>query len=260
MISRHSVGWLPVNLRGESVWRTGLAFLLLLITAGSAPAQPSSAASARVAQNQSASSRVEKDGAAKARRIALTFDAGASGEYVKTVLKALEKEGVTATFFITGEFARKYPELLKLIALGGHELGNHTWSHPDLRRLSAARIAKELNQTERAVMAICGVSTRPYFRPPFGARNAHVLKAAEAAGYECVFWTAGGQDAAPRYRGITAERFRKLILQKVSPGGVILCHLGSAQTAKMLPHLLQDLKAKGYTLTPVSELGSPLPR
>lgn len=241
-----------------------LALLLWLVacaplTVSAGPSPSGKKSSEAVAQNASVFVGPDETSEESTRKIALTFDAGSSGEEGETILKALKKENVKCTFFVTGEFAQKYPNLLKKIAADGHEIGNHTWSHPDLRRLSSARITRELARTEAAIQKICGVSTKPYFRPPFGARNTRVLRAARSAGYECVFWTAGGQDASPRYRGISAESIRKMILKKIKPGGVILCHVGSAGTAKMLPQLLKDLKAKGYTLVPVSGLDGPIP-
>ncbi|MEI6915331.1 MAG: polysaccharide deacetylase family protein [Armatimonadota bacterium] len=193
------------------------------------------------------------------RKIALTFDAGASGAAGMQILKTLKARDLRCTFFLTGLFAKKNPDIVRAIVAEGHELGNHTMNHPDLRFSGNQRVVQELQNAENEIKRISGVSTHPYFRPPYGARNTRVIKIAASAGYDCVYWTSGGEDGGRYWHRLSGESIRRQVLRQTKPGGVILLHMGNQRTANILPKLLDDLASRGYTLVPVSELGSPLP-
>ncbi len=191
-------------------------------------------------------------------KVALTFDAGASGKPGNDILKALQERGIRCTFFITGEFAHMNPDLLRAIAADGHEFGNHTWSHPDLTKLPDDEIRDELRRTEEEVSSLTGLSTLPWFRPPYGARNRRVLKVAADEGYECVYWTLDSWDAYKK--GITAEEITERILSRIRPGAVVLCHIGSSATAEALPGVLDGIAEMNLTPVRVSDLGAPIPK
>lgn len=191
-------------------------------------------------------------------RVALTFDAGAAAEPGWDILKTLRERGLKCTFFITGKFARNNPQLVKAIAADGHEIGNHTWGHPDLRKLSDQEIREELSKTEFEVQEAAGVSTKPFFRPPFGARDKRVLRVAREEGYECVYWTVDSWDSVKK--GITADEIIDRVTGLIKSDGVILCHIGSRASAEALPRLLDDLQAMGLTPVKVSELEGSIPK
>lgn len=192
------------------------------------------------------------------QNVALTFDAGASGKPGNDILKALRERGIRCTFFMTGEFAHRNPELLRAIAADGHEFGNHTWSHPDLTKLPDDEIRDELRRTEEEVANLTGLSTLPWFRPPYGARNRRVLKVAANEGYECVYWTLDCWDAYKK--DITADEITERILSRIRPGAVVLCHIGSSATAEALPKVLDGIAEMNLTPVRVSELGAPIPK
>lgn len=191
-------------------------------------------------------------GPAKQPLVALTFDAGSSPTPTPAILQALADADLRCTFFLTGEWTAHNPKLVRRIAAAGHELGNHTYSHPDLRRLGASAVARELERTDALVREVAGRGTRPYFRPPFGARDRRVLREAARCGYRCVYWTTDSLDSVRA--GITPRQIERRVLTRVHPGSIILMHCGSAATAQALPHLLAALQQKGYRVVTVGEL------
>jgi len=184
--------------------------------------------------------------------VALTFDAGSSSAPAPGILRALEAADLRCTFFLTGEWTAHNPELVRRIAAAGHEIGNHTYSHPDLRRLSPAAVARELERTDAVVRRVTGRGTRPYFRPPYGARDRRVLREAARHGYRCVYWTTDSLDSVRQ--DITPRQIERRVLTHVRPGSIILMHCGSPATAEALPHLLAALRHKGYRVVTISEL------
>jgi peptidoglycan/xylan/chitin deacetylase (PgdA/CDA1 family) len=185
--------------------------------------------------------------------VALTFDAGASGDPTRAILKALDDADVKATFFLTGKWCERYPYLVREIVSAGHEIGNHTYDHKDLTKLTDAEIADELKRADEAVYAAAGVHTIGYFRPPLGARNKHVLEVAAQNGYRSAYWSLDSLDSVQA--GITSAQIRDRVLGKPAAGDIVLMHCGSEETSRALPEILKGLKARGYRSVRVSELG-----
>ncbi len=191
-------------------------------------------------------------GPESSKRVALTFDAGSTNVPTPAILAALRTRGLRCTFFLTGRWAEQYPDTVRAIAAAGHELANHTYTHPDLTQLSDAAIADELRRTDEKVRALTGRNTRPYFRAPFGARNRRVLQAASAAGYRHVYWTVDSWDSVRK--DITASAIRARVTSLTGPGHIVLLHCGSAATAEALPQLIRDLQSEGYQIVTVTQL------
>ena len=127
--------------------------------------------------------------------IALTFDASGSADGLSQLLAVLRDASVRCTFFVTGEWLQRYPKGAKQILAGGHEIGDHTWSHPDLTRLSDQGISAEIQRADAAIQIAFGHRARPLFRAPFGARNERVLKVAYGMGYRSIYWSIDSLDA-----------------------------------------------------------------
>jgi peptidoglycan/xylan/chitin deacetylase (PgdA/CDA1 family) len=142
--------------------------------------------------------------------------------------------------------------LVRRIAAAGHELANHTYSHPDLCRLSNAAVARELERTDALVRRITGRGTRPYFRPPFGSRDRRVLREAARCGYCSVYWTTDSLDSIRQ--DVTPQQIERRVLAHARPGSIILMHCGSQATARALPRLLGALERRGYRIVTVGEL------
>lgn len=185
-------------------------------------------------------------------KIALTFDAGASSAPTPSILKTLKDAGLHVTFFLTGKWCEKDPELVKQIIADGHEIANHSYSHPDFRKISDSAIAEQLKKTEDIVVKLTGASTKPFFRPPYGGRDKRVLSVAGEQGYTSIYWSLDSWDAFKK--GITAEQIEDRILERVQGGDIVLMHCGSEPTAKQLPDLIEQLNKRGFEIVTVSEL------
>lgn len=137
--------------------------------------------------------------------LALTFDDGPNPAWTPRLLDVLAEYEVKATFFMVGKYGWSQPELVRRIVAEGHLVGNHSWSHPNLALTAAARVDQELLRTRDTLEQIAGVPVQ-YFRPPFGARRPHVLRAARQMGMMPVLWNAITNDWSEPLAGRIAER------------------------------------------------------
>lgn len=183
-------------------------------------------------------------------QVVFTFDGGAGNHSNTEILAVLAKHNVKGTYFLTGKYGELFPNDVRAIHAAGHEIFNHTYSHPDLTTLSATAIAEEFSRTETILKSLTNKTTQPFFRPPFGARNAQVLQAAANAGYRSVYWTTDALDWKP---GITDEEVKKRILDNVKPGTIYLMHIGDDITGRILDEVFTEIKARGYTLASLTE-------
>jgi peptidoglycan/xylan/chitin deacetylase (PgdA/CDA1 family) len=184
--------------------------------------------------------------------IALTFDAGAGAGPTQEILAALAARGLRATFFLTGKWADENPDLARQISASGHEIANHSYNHPDFTTLSHARMVEEINSTERAIVRLTGQSTRPWFRFPYGARNAATLGVIADLEYVSIYWTLDSLDSVGQPK--TPRFLWERVTGNVGNGSIVLMHIGSAPTAAALPSIIDTLQARGYQLVTVSEL------
>jgi len=193
------------------------------------------------------------------KRIALTFDAGASGETCPRVLATLQQHGVHITMFFTGKFAEQYPDCIKQALANGNELANHTYSHLDSRTLTDQQLEDELGRTEQIIQNLTGSTTKPYWRPPFGAYNSHVLNVAASQGYRSIYWTLDSLDSVgqPKTPDFIYNRVTNPPAGINLDGAIILQHFGSDASADALPRELDTLQAKGLQVVTISELLSP---
>ena len=149
--------------------------------------------------------------------VALTFDDGPHPEHTPRVLQVLEKYHAKATFFMVGEAARKYPELVRKVAEAGHAIGNHSWNHPFLPRVHSR--FRRLQQ-----IWSCGRALAPYgqklFRPPFGAQNDQVLFDAKLLRYRVIMWNVSAQDWVPQHSDEIAQK----MINRLKPGNIFLLH------------------------------------
>lgn len=184
-------------------------------------------------------------------RVALTFDCGNVSGPTAAILDVLKRHGLKVTFFISGAYADRYPELTRRIAADGHEVSNHTYTHGDLTKLSDAGIMEELQRAETALQRITGKSGKPWIRMPFGARNERVWNVVAGAGYTSIYWTL---DSGDWQAGATAQSVRKRVLDNVDNGYIVVQHCNSLQTAESLPEVLQTLRSTGHPVVTVSAL------
>ncbi len=159
-----------------------------------------------------------------------------------------------STFFLTGKWAADNPDLVKAIVGDGHELANHSNSHPDFTTLTDAAMVEELTLTERIIRGITGSGTTRYFRPPFGALNARVLATVAKAGFQTVTWTL---DSGDWREDVTPHRVLTTVLNGAANGAIVVMHVGSPQTAEVLPRIISGLRGKGYEIITLSALLTP---
>lgn len=190
-------------------------------------------------------------------QVALTFDMGGRLDPAVDIVQWLIDHDVHATLFPTGKAGTTTDLGKKAIDLAATRpdlfvFGNHSWDHPDFTTLTAAQMADQLTRTESALSALVGGTTRPYFRPPFGAWTAAVRTGVEAAGWaDLVMWDVDTIDwKATADGGPTSTDIVAKVLAKAQGGSIVLMHLGGWHTLEALPDLLAGLQAKG--LTPVT--------
>ena len=184
----------------------------------------------------------------------LTFDCGYENGNTPQILDALKKHQAPATFFVVGHFLETSPDLVKRMISEGHTVGNHTYHHPDMSKISSVGdFSAELSAVENLYQEITGESISPYYRPPQGKYSETNLKMAKDLGYSTFFWSLAyvdwNTDAQPSHD----EAFQKL-LGRVHPGAVLLLHNTSKTNAEILDELLTKFEEMGYRFQPLDEL------
>ena len=185
--------------------------------------------------------------------VAFTFDDGPHPRYTDMILDILAEYGIRATFFVVGENAELYSEQLKRIAAEGHEIGNHTYTHCNLKKISREGLMAELTETEKKIKEVCGVTPK-IFRPPEGYCNKTVVDCANGMGYTTVLWTVDPRDWASPSVFTVASNIEK----NAKCGSIILCHDYNSNktcpTPEALRMVIPKLLSAGYSFVTVSEL------
>ena len=157
------------------------------------------------------------------QQIALTFDDGPNDPHTQRLLDVLAQHNAKATFFLIGKYVRLRPEIARAIAAAGHEIGNHTYTHPNLIFVSARQLRQELEDCRKAIEDALGKSPT-IFRPPFGGRRPSVLRTARAMGLQTIMWSITGYDwNAPSPESIVKKVTPGL---KSNRGEIVLLHDG----------------------------------
>ena len=196
------------------------------------------------------SSVIISNGSRQQKKIALTFDAGSDTVGIG-ILDVLKKHKVKATFFLTGKWVVRYPSLAKRIADEGHDIGNHSYSHPDAVKTTTSAFKKDIIKAEEAIKAVTGRTPQPYFRFPFGSYNTAALKTAGEAGYPySIQWSLDTID----WQQPATEVIISRIKTGASNGDIILMHIGGINTPAAVDNVIPWLKAQGYQLVPLSVL------
>lgn len=184
------------------------------------------------------------------RRVALTFDDGPDPIRTPALLDALAEVEAPATFFVVGNRVDASRELTARIAREGHELGNHTYSHPYLPLARSKRVAHELATTDAAIERATGI-VPTLARPPYGGRSPRNVRVFDRAGKRLVLWDVNSFD----WKGLTAEAIVERVLARTRPGSIILLHEardGGEVTIDAVRLLVPALRSRGYELSTVS--------
>jgi peptidoglycan/xylan/chitin deacetylase (PgdA/CDA1 family) len=212
----------------------------------SAPAVSSETAPKSVSPSKISYSSCSVDGP----YVAMTFDDGPHPQHTPRLLDMLKQRGIKATFFVVGQNAAQYPEILKRIHAEGHELANHSYTHPILNPLGEGGIREQLDKTHQAVLGATGV-TMKLLRPPYGALTENMRRwTHQTFGYRIALWDVDPLDWKVR----DAARVQSEILGHARAGSIILAHDIHKTTVDAMPETLDGLVAKGFKFVTVSEL------
>lgn len=184
--------------------------------------------------------------------IALTFDDG-PGVHTPEILDVLSSKGIQATFFMIGENVGNYPDYVSRVVNEGHEVGNHTWDHPEMTKLSYDAQVDELQKTLDVIHGVVPGINIPFFRPPYMEYDDNTTKAANSLGMSVELWNVDTRD----WSGLPADQIRSGAVGPATAGSIILMHDGvanSGQTAQALPGIIDDLEGEEYTLVTLSQL------
>ncbi|MFR2028270.1 MAG: polysaccharide deacetylase family protein [Christensenellales bacterium] len=184
------------------------------------------------------------------KRIALTIDAAWEDDKTDFILDTLKEYDIKATFFLCGFWVNDYPDKVKAISDAGHEIGNHSLTHPHMSKLSPEQMKSELSQFDNLLEPIIGRRTK-LFRAPYGEYDDRVIKTVREAGYEVIQWNIDTVDWKPER---SAQTILDTVLPKLSNGSIILCHNNGYKIEQYLPTLIESALAQGYSFVTVSDL------
>ncbi|MDQ0732012.1 polysaccharide deacetylase family protein [Arthrobacter sp. B1I2] len=185
------------------------------------------------------------------RVVALTFDAGANAAGLPRILSTLSARGISATFFLTGNWAANNPQGVAQIAAAGHRVANHSMTHPGFTGLSNDLIAQQVRGAEQTILA-AGADPRPLFRFPYGERDARTIAAVNTLGYVAVRWTVDTLGWKGSSGGASVQSVADRVQVGLQPGEIVLMHIGSnpddgtTLDADALPQVIDRITAAGY--------------
>lgn len=187
-------------------------------------------------------------------QVALTFDDGPDNKYTPKILDILRQNNVKATFFVVGRNVKLYPNNLRRISSEGHAIGNHTYSHSDLNKLTTDQVRAEITDNENAIDSVLGYHLN-IMRPPYGLNSVQTIKTIADMGYKVIDWSVDTVD----WNGTPPSKIMEYITKQTRPGAIILHHcapgkLGLDNTINVLPNEIATLKARGYQFVTVPEL------
>jgi len=191
----------------------------------------------------------------RVKKIALTFDDVPDPRFTGKVLDVLKEQQVKATFFAVGERAKKHPGLVKRMHEEGHAIGNHSYNHAQLNKLSLHKFKDQIERTNMVIKSITGIEPR-LIRPPYGEINEEQLQWARKNGFKVVNWNVDSLD----WKGLGKDEVMSNILSAVGPGSIVLQHAGGGVgsdltgTIEALPGIIRELRGKGYTFVTLPEM------
>ena len=183
------------------------------------------------------------------KKIAVTFNCAWKPDDIPEILSVLEKYEAKATFFILGQWAKENPDMVKMIADSGHEIGTHSNTHPDMAQISMDKAREELFRSCEHIEKACGIKPK-LFRAPSGSYSSELIKTASEMGFASIQWDVDSRD----WKDKTAGEMVESVTKNIRRGSIVLFHSGKENTAEALPQILEILKNGGYEFVKVSDL------
>lgn len=184
-------------------------------------------------------------------RVAVTFDDGPHPQNTQRILDILDRENVIATFFIQGNEAEKYPELVREMFERGHQIGNHGYAHLDAKKTSLHTYIEDIKRTEDILEEIIGTRLEKTFRPPFGSITGLSFFLLAFSGYRFIYWSADSRDS---FIKDPLELIASVKEMDMKSGDIFLFHEDYSHTVRALPEILQIIRQRGLLASPVSVL------
>lgn len=183
------------------------------------------------------------------KKVSISFDAAWGNEQTQNLLDTLEKYKVKSTFFLVGDWVRNYPDDVKNIAKAGHDVGNHSNTHPHMTELDVGGITAEIETCNKEIESLIGKKPT-LFRPPYGDYDNNVVDTVMGMGMYCVQWDVDSLD----WKNLSAEEMCSRIKNNIKNGSIVLMHNGAENTPQALPMIIECIRDLGYEIVPISEL------
>ncbi len=185
------------------------------------------------------------------KKVALTFDISWGRQMPPKVLEVLQKQNLKATFFISGPWTKKHPEVVQQIKAAGHEIASHGNEHVNFSSLSKEGVAANISKAHESIKEVAGVEAK-YIRPPNGDFNSISLEVTAASGYQTIIWSLDSLD----WKNPGVDKISQRLLTRVKPGDIILMHASDTckQTDIALPQVIEGIRNQGYEFVTLSEL------
>ena len=180
---------------------------------------------------------------------ALSFDAAWGADDTNEIIRILDEHNIKTTFFVVGSWVDKYPEAVKALHDAGHEIMNHSDTHPHMTKISKEKMIEEVEECDRKIEAITGKKV-DLFRPPYGDYNKDVVDTLIEQDHYTVQWSVDSLD----WKDLTCEQIQKRVTENIHPGAIVLFHNAAKNTPAALPGIIKTLTDGGYKIVPVSEL------
>lgn len=183
------------------------------------------------------------------KKVSLTFDVMQGNESTEKLIEILKEYHVSATFFVTGEWAERYPDSVKALYEAGHEIMNGSDTYPHMPTLTRSKMITQINACGDKIQAVTGV--RPtLFRAPYGDYNNDLMEVLTSLKLTGIQWDVDSYDA----KGLTADGIVKRVTSEVGSGSIVLFHSDGDHTSEALPLVIEKLQSEGYEFLPVSAM------
>jgi len=182
-------------------------------------------------------------------KISLTFDCAWNADDVDEIISVLDEYDCKSTFFVVGDWALKYPNAVKKLSNAGHEISNHSYNHKHYAKLNKDELKEDMDKCDEVIEKIVGFKNN-LVRSPYGEYNNTVVEASHESGREIIQWSVDSLD----WKDLSVAEITDRVVKKTESGSIILLHNGTKNTAKALKTILPELKSKGFSFVPVSEI------